>query len=153
MANYAVVNPGKYHMGHTYGDPPFQNRRYIEALEPFKNIQFKTSVLHNRKIYVGNVKVTYADSTVEVLGDTIFRSETGRFDKFTKRGRIDIAIGDGENVVKLESYADRILEFKDKTLHILNAAGRVEFVEDSFKYKGVDKNAYNIPIRVTVVVI
>ena len=87
---------------------------------------------------MGNVKVTYADSTVETLGDTIFRSEAGRFDKFNKRGRIDVAIGDGENVIRLESYADRILEFKDKTLHIINAAGKVEFLEDSFKYKGVD---------------
>ena len=137
MANYAAVNPGKYHFGHTYSDPPFHNRRYVDELEPFKNVQFKTSVLHNRRIYVGNVKVTYADSTVETLGDTIFRSEVGRFDKFTKRGRIDVAVGDGENVVKLESYADRILEFKDKTLHIINAAGKAEFLEDSFKFKGV----------------
>jgi len=137
MANYAVVNPGKYHFGHTYIDPPYQNRRYIEELEPFKNVQFKTSILHNRRIYIGNVKVTYADSTVEILGDTIFRSEIGRFDKFTKRGRIDVAVGDGENVIKLESFADRILEFKDKTLHIINAAGKLEFLEDSFKFKGI----------------
>ena len=137
MANWAVINPGLYHYGFTYPDPPYQNRRYVEELEPFKNVQFKTSVLHNRRIYIGNVKVTYADSTVEILGDTIFRSEVGQFDKFTKRGRIDVAVGDGEKIIKLETYADRILEFKDKTLHIINAAGQSEFLEDSFKYKGV----------------
>ena len=65
MANWAVINPGLYHYGFTYPDPPYQNRRYVEELEPFKNVQFKTSVLHNRRIYIGNVKVTYADSTVE----------------------------------------------------------------------------------------
>lgn len=138
MANFAVINPGLYHYGHNYPNPPYQKRRYREYLEPFKNVQFKTSVLHNRRIYIGNVKVTYTDGTVETLGDTMFKSSKGHFDRFTKRGRIDVAVGDGENIIKLETYADRILQFKDKTLHVINAAGKLEFIEDSFKYKGVD---------------
>ena len=62
MANWAVINPGLYHYGFTYPDPPYQNRRYVEELEPFKNVQFKTSVLHNRRIYIGNVKITYGNN-------------------------------------------------------------------------------------------
>ena len=138
MPNYAVSNPGKYHYGFSYSDPPYQNRRYIPQSEPFKNIQFKTAVLHNRRIYVGNVKVTYMDGTVESSGDTLYKSEINQFDKFTPRGKIDVAVGDGENIIKLETFADRILEFKDKTLHIINASGQDEFLEDSYKYKGID---------------
>ena len=120
-----------------YTDTPYQNRRYIKESEPFSNVQFKTAVLHNRRIYLGNVKVTYADGVVKTMSDAILKSEVGNFDKFTSRGIIDVAVGDGENIIKLESFADRILEFKDNTLHIINAAGKAEFLEDSFKYKGV----------------
>ena len=140
MANFAVINPGLYHYGQNYPNPPYHKRRYRDYLEPFKNVQFKTSVLHNRRIYIGNVKVTYTDGTVETLGDTMFKSSLGNFDRFTKKGRIDVAVGDGENIIKLETYADRILQFKDKTLHIINASGKAEFLEDSFKYKGVDNS-------------
>ena len=137
MANHAVMNPGNYHLGNWHNEPPYFKRKYIEELEPFKNVQFKTAVLHNRRIYVGNVKVTYQDGTVENLGDTMFRSKAGQFDKFNDRGRIDVATGDGEDIIKLESYADRILQFKNKTLHIINAANKNEFLEDSYKFKGV----------------
>ena len=67
----------------------------------------------------------------------MFRSKAGQFDKFNDRGRIDVATGDGEDIIKLESYADRILQFKNKTLHIINAANKNEFLEDSYKFKGV----------------
>lgn len=137
MANYAVMNPGKGHLGHWYNAPPYHQRIYNDELEPYKNIQFKTSVLHNRRIYLGNVKVEYQDGKKETLSDTILKSEPAQFDKFTKRGRIDVAVGDGEDIIKLESYADRILEFKNRTLHVINASAKGEFLEDSFKYKGV----------------
>ena len=137
MANYAVMNPGLYRLGIRYSGPPFHQRRYVEALEPYKNIQFKTAVLHNRRIYVGNVRVEKQDGSVETLSDTMLKSEAGQFDKFTDRGRIDVAVGDGEDIIKLETYADRILEFKNRTLHIINASGKSEFLEDSYKFKGV----------------
>ena len=137
MANYALMNPGKYHLGEWNSEPPYFKRKYIKLLEPFKNVQFKTSILHNRRIYVGNVKVTYQDGTVETMGDTMYRSEPNQFDKFTMRGKIEVAVGDGEDIIKLESYADRILQYKNKTLHIINASGKQEFLEDSYKFKGV----------------
>ena len=66
MANYAVMNPGKGHLGHWYNAPPYHQRIYNDELEPYKNIQFKTSVLHNRRIYLGNVKVEYQDGKIEL---------------------------------------------------------------------------------------
>ena len=137
MANYAAMNPGLYRLGIRYSGPPFHHRRYIEELEPYKNVQFKTAVLHNRRIYVGNVRIEKQDGSIHTLADTMLRSEPGQFDKFTDRGRIDVAVGDGEDIIKLETYADRILEFKNRTLHIINASGKSEFLEDSYKFKGV----------------
>ena len=137
MANYAVMNPGLYRLGIRYSNPPFHHRRYVEELEPYKNVLFKTSVLHNRRIYVGNVSIEKQDGSQETLSDTMLKSEPGQFDKFTDRGRIDVSVGDGEDIIRLETYADRILEFKNRTLLIINAAGKSEFLEDSYKFKGV----------------
>jgi|TARA_Y100000310_G_scaffold344660_1_gene458618 hypothetical protein len=137
MVNYAFINPGKFHSGFQFLGPPFHHREYIEELEPYKNVKFKTAVLHNRRVYVGNVKVTTNAGVIETLGDTMLKSEPNQFDRFTMRGRIDVTSGDGEDIIKLESYADRILQFKHSTLHVINATEKGEFLEDSYKFKGV----------------
>ena len=63
---YAAMNPGKYHLGNAFNFPPLQNRKYIDK-NIIKKIMWKTAVLLNRRIYVGNVKITDKDGKVEVL--------------------------------------------------------------------------------------
>ena len=57
---YAAMNPGKYHLGNAFNFPPLQNRKYIDK-NIIKKIMWKTAVLLNRRIYVGNVKITDKD--------------------------------------------------------------------------------------------
>jgi len=137
MPNYAVMSPGNYHLADSYANPPYYNRKYQRKLAPFKNIRWKTAVVNERRVYAGNVSITTHDGVIKLLPDTIFKSDLGKFDRFTERGRIDVATGDGEDIVVLKTYADRILEFKEKTLHIINVSGGKEFLEDSLKYKGI----------------
>jgi len=137
MANYAVMNPGNYHLSETFAAPPYFNKKYNRKIPPFKEIRWKTAVINERRAYVGNVSITTNDGVVKLLPDTIFKSEIGKYDRFTDRGRLEVATGDGEDIVALKTYADRILEFKEKTLHIINVAGGREFLEDSLKYKGI----------------
>ena len=51
-------------------------------------------------------------------------------------GSVDVVIRDGENIVKLEAYADRILQFKEHSLYIINVSESVDFLEDTFRNKG-----------------
>ena len=136
MANYAITNPGKYHLGYNFPSPPYQNREYDELLIPFKEVRWKCSCIINRRAYIGNVKITKEDGSVHNEPDTIYKSRVNKFDTFTERGKITVATGDGEDIIALVDYADRILQFKDKTLHIINAQQK-EFLEDSHKHKGV----------------
>ena len=136
MANYAAINPGKHHLGNAFNFPPLQNRKYIDK-NIIKKIMWKTAVLLNRRIYVGNVKITDKDGKVEVLNDSIFKSRTNKFDSFTLDRRIDVAVGDGEQIIHLATYADRLLQFKEDTLHIINVAGQSEYLESTHKYKGI----------------
>ena len=58
-------------------------------------------------------------------------------DSFTLDRRIDVAIGDGDEIIKLATFADRLLQFKQNILHIINATRSTEFLEQSYKFKGV----------------
>ena len=137
MANYTVMNPGRWHLGIPFTFPPIQNRKYIDR-NIIKEMMWKTSVLLNRRIYVGNVKVKDVDGRVEILTDSIFKSKSNKFDTFTMDRRIDVAIGDGEEIIRLIGFADRLLQFKQNTLHIINVSGQAEYLEATHKFKGVE---------------
>tara|TARA_R100000278_G_scaffold58624_1_gene48162 strand:+ start:2055 stop:3224 length:1170 start_codon:yes stop_codon:yes gene_type:complete len=132
----ALMNPGKYHLGNLFIFPPVQNRKYVDV-NLIKKIQWKTSALINRRAYVGNVKIVDKDNTSHIFTDSIFKSKSNKFDVFTMDRRIDVAVGDGEEIVRLIGYADRLLQFKQNTLHIINVSGQAEYLEATHKYKGV----------------
>lgn len=137
MANYTVINPGKPHLGVSFNFPPTQNRKYIDR-NYIKEMKWKTSVLLNRRIYVGNVKLTDVDGKEQVLTDSIFKTKSNQFDTFTMDRRIDVAVGDGEEIIRLAAYADRLFQFKQNTLHIINVSGGSEYLEATHKFKGVE---------------
>ena len=140
MANKSAINPGKFHLGYAFDFPPYQNEEYRDENE-IKQLRWKTSVVMNRRAYVGNVRMTEYDGTTKNLSDSIFKSRTNKFDSFTKDRRIDVAVGDGEDIIALAGFADMLLQFKQSTLHIINCSGASEFLEGTYKFKGVDNQA------------
>ena len=114
------------------------------TVDTFKNIngfssetksldaQFKTAVVQGRRTYIGNIK-----QDGKTHPDRILKSQVNRFDTFPqKMGVVDVAIRDGENIVKLEAFADRILEFKEHSLYVINISDNIEFLEDTYRNKG-----------------
>ena len=98
--------------------------------------KYKTAVVANRIAYVGNVQY---DGTI--YGDAVFKSPVNKFDVFSSDRILEANINDGDSIVKLEAYADRLLIFKKKKLELLNISQEVEFVEDTFMHKGVSHPA------------
>ena len=136
MANYALMNPGKFHLGDPHDFAPRQNRVFDEK-NHISSIKWKTSVLLNTRVYIGNVELIQSDGTTRVLSDSMFKSKSNKYDSFTLDRRIDVAVADGEEIVRLATFADRILQYKQNTLHIINATKTREFLESSHKFKGV----------------
>ena len=98
---------------------------------------FKSAVVQNRQVYIGNVK---QDGLGE-RGDRMIKSATNSFDVFPTEGReLDVVINDGDDIIKLESYADRILQFKRNVMYLLNATRSSEYVEDTFFGKGISNS-------------
>jgi hypothetical protein len=50
---------------------------------------------------------------------------------------LEVSVRDGDEIVKLVEYADRLLQFKKKKMHLINISQEVEFLEDTFMHKGV----------------
>ena len=94
--------------------------------------QYKTAVVHGRRAYIGNIK-----QDNKTHPDRILKSQVNRFDTFPQgMGSVDVVIRDGESIVKLEAYADRILQFKQHSLYIINVSESVDFLEDTYRNKG-----------------
>ena len=103
--------------------------------------KYKTAVVANRITYIGNIEVQYLDGTKEVMGDAMIKSPVNKFDTFPLSRIIEASVRDGDEIVKLEEYADRILQFKKNKMHLINISQDIEFLEDTFMYKGVSHPA------------
>ena len=109
--------------------------------------KYQTSVVTNRRTFIGNVKYTNEEGELLNKGDTIRYSEVNKFDTFPDLNFIDIGVNDGEEFVKLEAYADRLLAFKEKTLYIINIGGGSDtqwFLESEHKNMGVEFHAATV---------
>ena len=98
---------------------------------------FKTAVVAGRRAYVGNVVIKDSFGSTKVLPDAILKSAVNKFDTFTFENRIEANVNDGSSIIKLEEYADRLLEFKQDKMTLINISQNVEFLEDVFMHKGV----------------
>ena len=93
---------------------------------------FKTAVVSNRRVYIGNIE---QDGVIS--GDRMIKSPVNQFDKFPKINNIDVAINDGDEIVLLLEFADRILQFKKNICYVINVGGASEFLEQELRFKGI----------------
>ena len=105
--------------------------------------KYKTAVVVGRRVYIGGLEVEYLDDTrgTEVKGDAMIKSPVNKFDLFPLSRIIEASVADGDSIIKLEEYADRILQFKKHKMHLINVSQEVEFLEDTFMHKGVSTPA------------
>ena len=94
---------------------------------------YSTATVLNRRTYIANV---YQDG--KQYGDKMIKTSANNFDVFPSEGKsIDVVKNDGDTIIKLESYADRILQFKKNVMYLINATRDAEFLEDTFYGKGI----------------
>ena len=113
--------------------PMFQTYKSRNGYNDYENVdaKFKTAVVANNVTYLGNVEqngVRYPDA--------IFKSPPGKFDVFPESRKIEVITADGDEIIKLETHADRILQFKKDKLQIINIAQQ-EFLESTHNHKGI----------------
>jgi len=102
--------------------------------------KYKTACILNRRVYIGNVCTldnAYYKKPQENFDDRMVKSPVNAFDTFPYDNFVDVAINDGDAIVHLEGYNDRILQFKEKVLYIINVSQDFEFLESSHPHMGI----------------
>ncbi len=98
--------------------------------------RYKTSVVANNKLYVGNIM-----QKGRIYSDRMLKSPIGKYNLLPKSNFIDVAINDGDEITALAYYKDKILQFKKRKIFIINISGDYEFLEDTFDNVGVSMQA------------
>ena len=98
---------------------------------------FKSAIVANRRAWIAAPSMQDELGNTVTLGDTMIKSNVNQFDSFTLDNRVDVAIRDGEDIIAIAEFGDRILQFKHQTLYIINIAQDFEFLEGTYKYKGI----------------
>lgn len=101
---------------------------------------FKTVTIANRKAYIGNVKYYDKESNLIEKNDRILKSLPNQFDYFEEDNFIDVEVEDGDDIIKLASLGQRLLEFKKRVLYIINVSRNIEYLEGTYAYKGCEKD-------------
>jgi len=103
--------------------------------------RYKTAVTANRRTYIGNIYQNDITGVLQQKGDAILKSPVNQFDVFPQDSILEASVNDGDEIIKLETYADRILQFKKTKLQLINISKEIEFLEDTFMHKGVSHTA------------
>ena len=100
--------------------------------------RFKTATVANRRAYIGNVQFYDKSNTLITRPDMMIKSPVDRYDIFTENRSVEASVNDGDEIVHLLEFADRILQFKKQKVHIINVSQDLEYLEATYLHKGVD---------------
>lgn len=118
-------------------EPYIENNRSI--IGPL-NTGFNTITIANRRAFIGNLKYYNKDGELVTKNDRIIKSLPNQFDYFEAENFIDVEVEDGDDIVRLASINQQILEFKTRTLFIINISRDIEYLEGTYPFKGCEKD-------------
>ena len=93
--------------------------------------QYKAVTVVGRRAYIGNIK-----QSGRTYPDRMIRTAINKFDTFPETNFIDVAVGDGDEIIALHSFGDRLLQFKKKKVFVINVGGESEFLEAEYSNAG-----------------
>jgi hypothetical protein len=103
--------------------------------------QWKSAVVANKRAFLAGVRrIDKSTGLHTTYGDRIYYSEAVRYDIFPSHNYIDVVLGDSESYVDIESFADRLLAFKQNSVQVINVASSTDtgwFLEENLKYHGI----------------
>ena len=112
----------------------YESQTLVPQDIPFSQLtcDYKTSVVANNKLYVGNIR-----QDGKIYPDRMISSVINKYNILPSSNFLDVAINDGDEITALEYYKDKILQFKKKKVFVINISGDYEFLEDTFEEIGV----------------
>ena len=107
------------------------------GINPSKMVAtFKTAVVANNTLYAGNI---YQDG--ENYPDRMLKSPIGKAPLLPSTNFIDVAINDGDEIISLQFYKDRLLQFKKDKLFIISTSEDYEYLQDTVENVGISQES------------
>ena len=97
---------------------------------------FKTAVIANNTLYAGNVM-----QEGNHYPDRMLKSPIGKIPLLPSTNFIDVAINDGDEIVSLQFYKDRLLQFKKDKLFIISTSEDYEYLQDTVENVGISQES------------
>ena len=131
--------------------PKTESFEDINGYAPNNNsifVEYKAACIAGRRAFIGNIR-HWNGSSWEYYNDRMVVSPVNALDTFPYPDNIlDLDIADGDEIISLASYGDKVIQFKKKTAYILNISTGIAsefFVEERHKWKGIlNKNHHCI---------
>jgi len=101
---------------------------------------YKTAVVANQRAFVGNVDYVDSEGRTKVMGDRIQYTPVRKYDLFPQSFYLDIGTNDGDEIVKLAEFKDKLFVYKKDKLFVINIASGSDagwYVEAELENRGV----------------
>ena len=101
---------------------------------------YKTAVVANQRAFVGNIDYVDSEGRTKVMGDRIQYTPVRKYDLFPQSFYLDIGTNDGDEIVKLAEFQDKLFVYKKNKLFVINIASGSDagwYVEAELENRGV----------------
>ena len=138
------------HIISTDEDDTFENRLGYDSSSKALTASYQHATITGRRVFIAGVSYTDESGGSRVYNDRMIASPVNMFDIFpTPYNIIDVDTSDGDVITGLKSAHGRLLQYKSKTMYMINVADsdlQTAFLESTHKYRGVTKPYHIIDI-------
>tara|TARA_Y100000593_G_C4323760_1_gene345503 strand:+ start:3761 stop:6697 length:2937 start_codon:yes stop_codon:yes gene_type:complete len=123
-------------------DDNYQTRTGMFPDTNSTDIRWLDAVVVNRRVYAGNVMCKDETGSYKSYPDKVLKSIPNAFDSFPLYDSLDVVVDDGDEITGLESWGGKLLQFKKKSMYLIDITSEPEFLAATFRYRGIPhKNA------------
>jgi len=110
----------------------------FESLNGYKHTEnayakYKYAAVTGNQVYIGGVE---QDGVYHA--DRMLYCPPGKYDVFPSTNILDAVTADGESITGIFAFADRILQFKQKSMYVINVSTQPEYIEASYGHMGIE---------------
>lgn len=138
---YSIKSPGLDTYSTINGFAPEEKAITFNGVEAFS---YKTATVANQRAFVGNVLYVNDEGVTKEMGDRIQYTPVRKYDTFPQTYYLDVGTNDGDAIVKIIEFSDRLFVYKKNKLFIINIASGSDagwYVEGEFENRGISNPA------------
>ncbi len=103
--------------------------------------RYRHAIIANGVTYIANIRQNNRNYHDRMLKSAIGPNGIGFFDVYPSDNFLDVAVQDGDAITALEEFSDRLLQFKRKSLYVINISGDFEYVESHHQGMGASRQS------------